>query len=145
MTKRKGFTLMEVSIAIGVFLIIAGVSVPLYFKFQEFSERESIKQEVLQTIREVALQATLGQDNNNHGIYFSGHNYTTYTGLTFATKISGSDQTYELSDIISANSNTDLNFQKNTGVPTQATSLLLTNDRSSETATITINALGLIE
>ncbi|KKQ80268.1 MAG: hypothetical protein UT02_C0012G0019 [Parcubacteria group bacterium GW2011_GWC2_38_7] len=145
MLKRPGFTLLELVITIGIFLIIAGVSVPLYFKFQEFSEKESVKQETLQMIREVQLQAKIGLDNNNHGIYFSGHNYTTYTGLTFASKIAGSDQDYELSNIISVEAETDLNFLKNTGTPTIDTSLLLTNDRSNESATFTINEIGLVE
>ncbi|KKR08496.1 MAG: hypothetical protein UT32_C0001G0016 [Parcubacteria group bacterium GW2011_GWC2_39_14] len=145
MRRHYGFTLIEVSITVGIFLIIAVVSIPLYFKFQEFSERESVKQEILQSIREIQLQAVLGQDNNNHGIYFSGHNYTTYTGLTFATKVAGSDQSYEISNIISASANTDINFLKNAGTPTQATSLLLRNDRSAMDTNISINALGLIE
>jgi len=145
MRNYSGFTLIEVSITVGIFLIIAIVSVPLYFKFQEFSERESVKQEVLQSIREVQLQAVLGKDNNNHGIYFSGHNYTTYTGTTFAAKVAGSDQAYEISNIISASANTDINFLKNAGTPTQETLLLLQNDRSEVETNITVNALGLIE
>lgn len=145
MLTRRGFTLIEVTIVIVIFLIIAGVSIPLYFKFQEFSERESIKEEVLQSIREVQIKSLLGQNDNNYGIYFSGHNYITYTGLTFASKVAGSELSFELSDTISTNINTDLNFQKNTGRPTQATSIILTNDRSLANTTITINSLGLIE
>jgi len=143
--KKTGFTLIELVIVVVILLIIAGVSVPLYFKFQEFSERESVKGEALQAIREIQTQAALGIDNQNRGIYFSGHNYTTYAGTAYGSKVVGSDQTYSLSNIVSASSNTDINFLKIAGTPTLATSLTLRNDRSAETATITINALGLTQ
>jgi len=142
---RKGFTLIEMLIVVVVFLIIVGVSVPLYFKFQEISEKESITQEIIQAVREIQLKAQMGIGNNNHGLYFSGHTYTVYTGDSFSTKDPTSVENYEISDIISVNAPTDLNFLKNEGTPTGATILSLVNDRSGVIYTINISQIGLIK
>lgn len=142
---RKGFTLIEMVIVVIVFLIIVAVSVPLYFKFQEFSERESVKQEVIVALREIQFLAQIGQNNKNHGVYFSGHTYTSYMGSSYAELTPGSDTTYTLSNVISALTNTDINFTKNTGSPITAGTLTLVNDRSGQQSVINYSLIGLIE
>lgn len=145
MKARAGFTVFEIIMVLVIFLILVSVSVPFYSYFQTFSASESAKQEVLETIRLTQAKAIAGENNSNHGVYYSDTEWTTYQGINYASRVQSYDQVFELPSNLSFVSSEDLNFEINTGIPSSTNSIDLTNTTTEDTQSIYVNSLGLLE
>lgn len=141
---RRGFTLAELLVVIGITLIVSAVSIPLYSYFQGFQTLESARENVLAQVQQARLRAVAGLSQSNHGLYFDNDSYTLYQGDSYASRDQGEDESYQLPDNIVFSGLNEINFIQKTGVPSSEGILVLTNTVNNEIREINIRSNGLI-
>lgn len=110
--RRRGFTLMEILIVLGIFAVLAAASFPLYSNIQTQSARQSAVDDVSDVVRLGIAQFRAG--GSPRGVLFEPHAVTAYTGDSYASRDEQYDRRIEFGEVISVGSTfTDNEF--NTG------------------------------
>ena len=150
---QKGFTLIELLIVIGIFIIIASVSIPLYSNWQPDSQTDSALAGVIETLRLAKNRSESGLNNSPHGVYFfineSGNDsYVLYQGADYASRDADFDKEIELDNSLSLNMALDganINFSQGLGEPGATGTVSIINNNTNENKTISINVLGVVD
>ena len=142
--KKKGFTLIEILLVVGIITIIAGLSVPFYRSFQVDQEMDIASKEILGTLRDAQNRSITGRDDITWGVHFdlSSNEYGIFQGTSFS---SYSDDSYVVPNVIdmSTNFGDDVYFSKIIGAPSTAGIIFLEGDAGT-TKQIEITTAGLI-
>lgn len=85
---QSGFTLVELIVAIGVFVLLATLGILTLIRSQQKSSLESEKNKIVATINEAQGRGIMGDEagtneTTNFGIYFQQDRYTLFRGTTF--------------------------------------------------------------
>lgn len=151
-TKRtqKGFTLVELLIAIGISLVLAAAAgAPVYGNLQGASQIQDSTAQIVQTIRIARERSVAGVNNARHGVYFesvdNGEDLVTlYQGSSYALRDSVYDRVMAIPEAlaITTTMGNDVNFSRE-GIPNAAGSLTLTH-RVRGSSTLGLNAWGVV-
>lgn len=142
--KQRGFTLIEVTLVVGIILATTAVVVPNYSKLINTNVLESETSELKAHVRHARELAQSGKYGSNYGVYFQANQYTLYSGKDYANRNKSKDKTFQINDRLELSNYSEVNFQMNTGNPTVTGTLNITNTKNREVKTIKINKLGLI-
>ena len=150
---QKGFTLIELLIVIGIFIIIASVSMSLYSNWQSDSGIDSALAEIIETLRLAKNRSESGLNDSPHGVYFlinkSGNDsYVLYQGADYASRDADFDKEIGLDSSLSLNTTLDganVNFSQGLGEPGAVGTVSIINNNTNETKTISINVLGVVD
>ncbi|MFB6181453.1 MAG: prepilin-type N-terminal cleavage/methylation domain-containing protein [Candidatus Magasanikbacteria bacterium] len=140
----KGFTLIEVLVVVGIIIVISALSLPFYGKFVNMNSINSQVTEVRKNIRLAQEEAQAGKHNSNHGIHFTTTSYTHYVGSDFNSRDKNKDEDYDLNNKLEFISSFEVNFSKDTGLPSATGTITIKNTNNGKTADISINEEGLI-
>src|SRR3989344_81370 len=150
---QKGFTILEIFIAITILLVLGSTVFAVFAVFQERTEISAASQE-LATVLKLAQSKTLASQNNTtYGVYLNTavtpNQYVLFQGSTYATRVPSSDLAYPLSKTvefsdISLGGGSEVNFQKLTGSSTAGNFSVRLKNNISQIVTIYISAAGLI-
>ena len=142
--KVRGFTLIELLIAMGIAVILGGVSMSNYFGYQSKQAVDGASSELLGTLRD-AQQRAKSQDNSSAwGVYInavSGANdyYEVYYGTNATTSKTTLPTDVEFS-APAQGAILDIVFAKSTGLPNSAGTITIISKRNSSIAeTTTLN------
>ncbi len=80
---RKGFTLMEILIAISIILLTVLLVIPEFNKFRNSQILNSSVEEVVSAINKVSSQTLASLDSSSYGIYFQNNQITIFKGTVF--------------------------------------------------------------
>jgi len=150
-SSQKGFTLLELLLVLAIIAIIAAFTFPIYTGFQLSQIHDTRTEEIVQALRQAQSKSMAGQNDSSWGVYFDSSNnkFVIFQGTSYASRVSDYDYETELESTLSL-SNISINgggsevvFTKIDGSTTDYGSLDLTTDE--DTATISINAAGLVE
>ncbi len=156
--KSTGFTLIELLIVIGVIIVLAATTVPVYGNLQVSAQLNENSSKIIQTIRIAREQSLAGFNNQQHGVYFeinviTNNKFILYQGSSYADRNIDYDQKTILDSsmfllstdfsLINGN-NIDINFSKGLGVPGNIGTLILTHEVSGSRRII-LNSIGMVE
>ncbi|OGF26840.1 hypothetical protein A2303_01785 [Candidatus Falkowbacteria bacterium RIFOXYB2_FULL_47_14] len=148
----KGFTLIELFIVIGIFVVLASVAMPVYGGWLSAAQLDAAIAETRSGLRQARTLGIAGKNDSAHGIYFSidpagADAFVLYQGSTYAARETGYDLETALpgSLEIGFDGGAEINFSKGSGEPDAAGTITITHGGSGETAQIVVNGLGIIE
>lgn len=155
----KGFTLVELIIAMTIMLILVVASIPVYQNLNVVASKDDVTNQLVASLRLARLQAISRLNfcmpqascDAGHGIYIatdaSGNAYyTLYQGGSYVGRYSQFDRTTVLDRIFALSTTAvgnDIHFSKSLGATTLATTTLV--HQTAGTSFIVVNALGAVE
>ncbi len=142
---KKGFTLVEIILAITIIIFLAGLVVPTGIRFYQTQQLDTATDGIIQALRRAQLKA-MSQGDNNFGVYVgSGQTgqYFLFTGNSYENRTD--EEIFGASNNISFSGVSEVLFSKTQGKPTitgTGDDIVLT--QGTETKTININEAGRI-
>jgi len=151
---KKGFTLTELIIVIGILVILIAISASTFIFFRKESDLNSNSEKIINILRRVQNKTLASEGLSQYGVYFddsvSPHQYTLFKGASYASRDVSFDEIYKLTRNIEIyeidlNGGNEVVFEQLTGVATQSgnVSLRLKSDLT-ETQIIYVENSGLI-
>lgn len=147
---QKGFTLMEMIIIVAItttLLIITGV---LFSTTIGRNQTENVTQDIVSTLRRAQWQSMNGHEDSQWGVHFESDAFTLFKGTTYSSGAADNVVTNLPNDItistVTLNGGgVDVVFETEFGDTTDYGSIVIDQDTSLETRTVTINTVGMID
>lgn len=140
---RKAFTLIEISVVIGIMVILASLTLPLGANFYKSQQLETEAQAVSEVLRRAQLKAVVQERDSQFGVYFGSGSYVLFQGGSFAGRDSQHDESFDFSStLVDFGGLSEIVFSKMAGQPSVAGDITLTSGNNSRV--ININSLGRI-
>lgn len=136
-----GFTLLEILLSISVMAIIAGIGIPVYQSFNVRNDLDLTANLVTQSLRRAQILSEAVEGDDAWGVYVGDNKITIFKGNSYAGRDVSYDEIFDLSNAITPSGNQEIIFNKFTGWPQAAGTLILTTVNNAKI--ITINAKGL--
>jgi prepilin-type N-terminal cleavage/methylation domain-containing protein len=149
-TSTRGFTLIEVLITIGIFIILTSIVMSTFFLYRK-NQSLSLDTQTVATILRQARSQTLSYKNSSvYGVHFNTTDVVLFAGSSYDPS-SPTNESYLLnySDTIVTvtltGGGSDVIFQRLTGETSQDGSIVISAPGLSQTKTVTIYKTGLVE
>ena len=143
MFKPKGFTLIEMILSLAVIAVIAGFSVPVLQSLQRRNDLKLATDMVYGNLRRAQILAKGAANDSAWGVHFDGNSIVVFSGTSYASRVSTSDETAQMSASVFATGTTDFIFNKLSGNLIATGTIILSNGLN-ESTTIYINEKGTI-
>jgi len=144
----KGFTIIELTLVIAIFIIIAGLSLPFLQSFQTSTDLNTYTQTLTQTLRRAQQKAWFGQNNAGWGVFFdnSQKKFILFSGANYAGRNPDFDEINDYPEIfqITPDFGNEINFAIYSGQP-QMVGQITISSPNNETKIIMINSLGIVQ
>lgn len=148
-THGKGFTIIELLVAIGIGLMVSTVTVLAFQNFRDYFAFRAVVGDI-QTSLIDARAATLAAKNDTvHGVHIESTKVVRFTGGSY---VAGATTNIEFpflgrvsASATLAGGGSDVVFTRLTGTTAQSGTIVVTEPRSGKTATITLFATGLVQ
>ncbi len=146
---RNGFTLVEISIAIGILAILASLSVVTLVSYGERQQFNQVLYELQNGLREAQSKSRAALNNTTHGVYV-GTSTLEYFAGSVGVPGSAANQRVTVPAGITITPNLtggvrQVVFARVTGTPSVTGTIVVTDTRSFTTATVTLSAGGLVQ
>jgi len=149
---KKGFTLIEMSIIIGILIVLVSISASAFLLFSKESNLSSNAEEIISALRQAQNKSLASEGASRYGVYFnntsSPNQYILFKGLNYASRDSSFDNINDLSDNIEIyeiglGGGNEVVFERLTGIANQVgkVSLRLKND-PAKTKSVYIDGSG---
>lgn len=139
----KGFTLVEILLALALIAFIAGASIPVYQSFQIKNELDNALNTLVQTLRRAQLLSQAVDGDSPWGVYLQSNSLTLFKGASFAARDANFDEAFAFQTELTPSGIQEIVFDKFSGtLQTTGTITLTTN--TGETKSATINERGTI-
>lgn len=119
--KMGGFTMIEIITTLGIFLILAGLTLPIGLDFYRNQKLNAFSHLFADRIEKARVFARSQKGDSSWGGYVGSDTYTIFKGDSFNTRDQSFDQNYRIPEGISVNQD-EVVFEKLTGHPNQAVS-----------------------
>ncbi|MCX6764153.1 MAG: type II secretion system protein [Candidatus Nealsonbacteria bacterium] len=139
---QKAFTLIEILLVIGIFSILAILTLPLSLDFYKKYQLDIYTQEIVQALRRAQLKSMSVEQDSRFGIYLAEGNYVLFRGNSYAVRELQYDEIFDIPYNISLSGLSEIVFSKLSGLPSVSGDIILTN--GNEERIININSIGRI-
>jgi type II secretory pathway pseudopilin PulG len=136
MKSRCGFTLIEITISLGVTLILFGVVAIISINFIKNRTAEVVTETLVSYLRAAEQRALASEGNTNHGVSVAGGNLTMFRGTSYALRQTAYDTIMPYPSYITFSGITEVVFAKQTGVPQSAGTIAVNNGIHSSVITV---------
>jgi len=153
--KRKGFTMLEILLVLGVFSILLVLSLPAIRSFGKTSDVVNAKDEIVSVLRIAHSKTVASEGDARYGVYFNDttdpHQYVLFQGDSYASRVVTLDEVHELEDSVDFSSisfggGKEIVFDRIVGTTSQFGSTVLEyKSDSTKTETIYVEGSGNIE
>ncbi len=140
----RGFTLIEVLLAVAVLAVIAGSTIGLSWTSVRVTELDRAAEEVVELLRSAHWQARLGVLDQPHGVYRQGNIITHYVSSSFATRLPSYDRVLTLPAEITATGAAEITFAVRSG-RVGAPAVITLERAGSNPRTIMVNIGGVVD
>lgn len=149
---KRGFTLIELILVIGILSVIFAISAPIYGNWQVAIQSDTAAIEIKTALELAKSRSRSGYYNSEHGVYFDinesgADSYTIYKGQNYALRDQGQDDLRVLSNCLNLSTSlptNEINFSKGLGEQSATGTITIVNSATSQTQTLSINELGVI-
>ncbi|HUQ30162.1 MAG TPA: prepilin-type N-terminal cleavage/methylation domain-containing protein [Candidatus Paceibacterota bacterium] len=139
----KGFTLIEMLLSVALIALIAGMGIPLYQSFQNRNDLSLATTSLAAALRSAEVHARAVDGDSAWGVMVATSSVTVFKGVTYASRVTTSDEVTPISGSIIITGTSEYDFAKFTGFPSASATTTLTS-LNNETRIITINAKGMV-
>ena len=153
---KKGFTLIEILVIIGIMVILVALAIPSYRFFQKESDLNNSAEEIINTLRLAQNKTLASEEASKYGVYFDAvstpNQYTLFKGENYASRDSSFDEIHKLSSFLEiyeislAGGGSEVVFDRISGTTSQFGSMSIgLKDNPAKTKTIYIASSGQVE
>lgn len=135
---------MEVIVTLAIIVVVAAASIPLYSYWQNMDSLDSSRFMILQDIRSAQASSIAGENQSSFGTFFSSTEYIIYQGDAYTSREPAKDIIRYLKDDLVLSGLSEVAFEKETGTSSTTGTLVITNTKTNNTESITVNEVGLI-
>lgn len=136
MSARRGFSIIEITITIGITLTIFGLMSLVTVQFYRNQQLETATTQLVQYMRTAEARALRSEGGNAHGVKISPPTITLFRGSSYATRLTLYDETISFPSLVQVSGLTEINYARQTGLPSTSGIISLTNGLRSETVTL---------
>lgn len=124
---KKGFTLIEILLVIGIASIIFAFSAPFALDFYRKQLVEEARSNIIEAFQKARNNAMLQKSDNSSGVSFNlvDNSIVIFEGSSTSTRNQDQDQAFPISGDISISGLTDVIFSKLTGLPSATGTITL--------------------
>lgn len=139
---KKGFTLVELVLVIGILALLIVVSLPLAINFYKTRQFDVHENGIVQALRRAQLKAMSVEEDCAFGVHITSDQYVLFRGNSYAMRDSAFDEVFDLPGNLQVSGISEIVFSKLRGIPFSTGAITLTIDNQSEA--ININEMGRI-
>lgn len=139
----RGFSLLEVLLAVAVLGILAGILIPVYQTFNVKNSLDVAANDTVAALRKAQIYSQAVQQDSAWGVYVQAGSMTLYKGGSYTSRDTSFDDIVTFSSTITPSGVAEVNYAKMTGLPGATGTITLTSS-TGLVRTITLNAKGLI-
>jgi prepilin-type N-terminal cleavage/methylation domain-containing protein len=143
MSNRKGFTLLEMLLALSVVAIIAGITIPGYRGFQARNDLDLTAQTFVYNLRRAKIHAQGMDRNGRWGVFLTTSSMVFFQGTNSTTRDTTLDETTDIPSTITVSGTLEVVFEKFTGFPVSVGTTTFTSFLG-DTYTIGVNEFGVV-
>lgn len=141
--KNRAFSLTEVIVVIGIFLLLFALSETAYLDFTSTNDLEIATGNIVKAMRQAQANSEQVNNDSSWGVKVATGTVTIFRGASYAARTTSADQTLNLPSKISESGLSEVVFARVTGWTTDTGTTTL-SDRSSRIKNIYINEKGTI-
>ncbi|MBI2013731.1 MAG: prepilin-type N-terminal cleavage/methylation domain-containing protein [Candidatus Colwellbacteria bacterium] len=139
---RKGFTLIEIVIAIGILAALGGMGLLVAIEQYRTYALEADLGTAVSLIQRARTRAMANIGESEHGFYTDGINYVLFRGPSYANRDPDYDEEIPVAVVVNISGTQEFVFSELEGIATPAGDLTLDNNKRSRT--ISVNDEGRI-
>ena len=139
----RGFTILEMLLAISVIGVLTGFSAPIVARLQRSNDLETAQRSLIQAHRRSQQLARSSINDQTWGVKVQTGLVTTFVGISYATRDTTYDEDFQISNAISISGLNETVYNKTTANPSGVGTTTLQNN--GQTKVITVNAKGTID
>lgn len=139
-----GFTAIELILVVVLVALLAGVTVPMYGKFQVTNNLDLTVSKSVQTLRRAQVLSQANDGDSNWGVSIGQDQILLFKGNSSTTRSTEFDEIFNLEGNIQISGQQDIVFEKLTGKPQSFGSINIASNNNNESRTITINSKGML-
>lgn len=139
---KKGFTILELILAVALFLILGTLATAFYSRLYVQSTVTSVTDQLTQAFRKAQTYAMSSRLNSNWGVHKDTSQIVLFQGNTYAERTASLDEVFPIGDNVTVSIFTDVIFSRLTGTPSATATITITGGTS--TKTVIINSQGVV-
>lgn len=141
---KKGFTLVELLVSMGILVVLLGVTTPFILHFYRRYQIDTERMLLVSLFRQARTMSLDGQGRKDHGVFIDTNQYTVYEGSSYVTRDQSKDQVFGRNDTITITgpSEFDLPFRSLNG---KSSDVMFNLDNGTKSAKIYVNTEGRID
>lgn len=139
----KGFTLLEVILAIATIAILTGISAVVYSGFQTKNDLDIALNTVAQNLRRAQVLSEAVDGDTSWGVKVQTGSITLFKGISFIARDTNFDEMFDLQSSVIPYGSQEIVFNKFSGIP-QTTGTLTLSTSNGDSKTLTINSKGTV-
>lgn len=140
----RGFMLIEVLLSVTLIAALAAITIPIYQSFQIKNDLELIVNTVSQTLRRAQILAESVANDAPWGVFVSSTSITLFQGPSFLSRVTSSDEVFDLPGTIQPSGFQEFVFLKFSGEP-QATGTLTLTSSGNDIRSVSVIGKGLVQ
>lgn len=141
-TFKKGLTLVELLMAMGILALLIVISLPLSIDFYKTRQLDVQQNGLVQALRRAQLKAMSMEGDSSFGVYIGPNQYVLFKGNSYLDRDQAEDEIFALSNNLQIEGLSEIVFSKLRGLPSDTGTTTLTIDNRTES--ININEMGRI-
>ena len=143
LSKVTGFMLLEVLLSVALIAALAVITIPIYQSFQVKNDLELAVGTVSQTLRRAQVFAESVLGDAPWGVFVSSTSITLFQGPSFLSRVTSSDEVFDLPGAIQPSGVQEFVFSKFSGEP-QATGTLTLTSSANDSRSVSVMSKGVI-
>lgn len=142
MSKKRGFTLLELLLSVAIISLLAGLSLPVYRTLLSKNDLDIAAVTIAQSARRAQVLSQAVDGDTSWGVKVQTGSIVIFKGASYAARDINFDETFDVPTSIGVSGTGEYVFAKMTGLPQSTGTVTLTSE--SDTRTVSINAKGMV-
>ena len=138
-----GFTLLEMMLCLAIIAVAAGLSVPVYMRFQQAQNLDGTAEQIVDDLRRAAQYSRDGYFDATWGVHTNTGSVTLFRGSSFASRNAAYDETKALPGSVDISGISDVTFSKIDAQPSTTGAIIVST--AGNTKTIGVHSYGMVD